>query len=359
MNRIHLLTISIVLLVSSCSDKPQRTLLESKKKVQGSQSLSYKQLALYPNPIGKIDTLASSVIYSKTDEHQIGYDFLSKSEYLDEIYINGDHKIADHKDNIVKFQIKANENFRSNNIDFSPITFLDQNWKFVKDTLIDNNEFLDFFQVENDTLINGNKIYTERHIFINTLSKLIDRFERRNYFKGKLSQTVTYLYSDYDLSNLNTKLNYDFPSGYKSIPFGKNNNDIQLKVGQKAPEFTASDLENNQFDLNNYRGKKVLLNFSTINCGYCKLALEHFNQKDYQLSNNVNGIYINYDKKTDVLAYTNKIEVPFPVLSDGKELAKLYGVSVYPTFFLIDEEGIIEKIVLGYQKGFIDSLSKL
>lgn len=358
MNRIDFLIFNLILLMASCSDDPQSTLNEAKKKIQSSQNLSYNQLALYPNPVGKIDTIASSIIYNKTGENQIGYDFLSKSENMDEIYVDGNYKITNHRDSIIQFQIKTNKKISSNSINFSPITFLNETWKFVKDTLIGHSKFLDFKQIENDTVVSGNKIYTERHIFINTFSKLIDRFERRNYFKGKLSQTITYLYSGYDLNSLSTKLNYEFPLGYKSIPFGKENKGTQLKVGERAPEFVAEDVKNNQFDLNDYQGKKVLLNFSTINCGYCKLALEHFNQEDYQLSNKINGIYINYDKKTDVLEYINKIEVPFPVLADGKELAKLYRVSVYPTFFLIDELGIIEKVVFGYQKDFIDSLQQ-
>ena len=46
----------------------------------------------------------------------------------------------------------------------------------------------------------------------------------------------------------------------------------------------------------------------------------------------------------------------YPILLKGKELAKEYGVKGYPTFFLIDQKGIIRYIHSGYFIG--DSKNK-
>ena len=115
-------------------------------------------------------------------------------------------------------------------------------------------------------------------------------------------------------------------------------------------------MKNTPFNLADYNGQKVLLNFSAVNCGFCKSALKYFNQKDYRLSNKTNGVYLNIDKKIDVADYINKINVPFQVISDAKELSELYGVFGYPTFFLIDEFGVIENVVVGYNEEFLESL---
>lgn len=48
-----------------------------------------------------------------------------------------------------------------------------------------------------------------------------------------------------------------------------------------------------QIKLADYRGKKVLLDFSVINCGYCIQSMNHFNRKGYQFSDNLVPIYIN------------------------------------------------------------------
>ncbi|MDN5204285.1 peroxiredoxin family protein [Fulvivirgaceae bacterium BMA10] len=364
MKQINFLIPSLIILIASCTEDPQKTFNQAQKKIQHSTNLKYSQLALYPNPMGKVDTLTTIIVLNKAGDNSSNYDFIIQSGNLDDINIGGNFKSVNHKDGVVKFfpKIDADKEkyFISNNrnIKYSPITLLNQtSWKFAKDTLIDGRKHANYFQIENDTIINGNKVYTEVHIFINRTSKLIESLERRNYFKGKHAQTVTFQYSDYDISNNNTKLAYDLPSNYKSIPFGRASEKTLLSAGQKAPDFTRNDIKNKPFNLDDYRGKKVLLNFSTINCGYCKIALDHFNREDYKLSNKISGIYINpLDEQAAVIDYIDKINVPFRILADAKDIGDLYGVSAYPTFFLIDEYGVIEKVVLGYQKDFLESL---
>lgn len=365
MKQIKFPLLSLIAVITSCSSNPQSVLAAAQNKIQKTTGLNYNQIAFYPNPMGRIDTLTTSVFINKTKNNKVSYDFLIQSDNMvDEVCIGGEFKFVNHKDSVVKFfpvsKSDKEKSFirNSRNVKYSPLTLLSQiHWKFKKDTLIDGSKCRDYYKIENDTIVNGNKIYTERHIFINTTSKLLQSFERRNYFKGKLNQTVIFKYSKFNLSNSKAELTYDFPSNYKSILFGKTNGRTLLKVGEKAPGFAYNDVQNKPFNLDNYHGKKVLLNFSIINCGYCKIALNHFNQKDYQFSNKLFGVYINpIDEKEDVVDYVNEIRVPFPVLADAKQIGELYGVEVYPTFFLIDENGIIEKVILGYNKEFLESL---
>ena len=110
-------------------------------------------------------------------------------------------------------------------------------------------------------------------------------------------------------------------------------------------------------DLKSLRGRKVLIDFSVINCGYCKLALQHFNRDEYELDNKITGIYINPDdSNSEVSDYRDKLPIPFPAIAGAKKIAKAYGVSSFPTFFLIDERGDIEKVVVGYRSEFLETL---
>ncbi|MEQ6118936.1 TlpA disulfide reductase family protein [Reichenbachiella sp. MALMAid0571] len=352
----NLLYFSLIFLITSCSQNPQNILNEAKDKILNSTRFNYHQLALYPNPVGKIDSFSFYFDYHKSKENKIDYDFLARSKEFDEVYIDGNYKTVNHKDSIVRFTTESGTNLNENSIKYSPLTLLKQTWRFVQDTLVSQEKQLNFSQTETDTLIDGNKIHTERHIFVNEISKLIDRFERRNYFNGQLSQKVIHQYSDYNFHNTIEKLVYEFPANYKSIPFGQVNAKPLLKIGENAPGFTSQNIKNTIFNIDDYKGQKVLLNFSAINCGFCKLALKHFNQKDYRLSNKINGVYLNIDKRVDVVDYINKINVPFQVIADAKEFSELYGVFGYPTFFLIDEFGVIENVVVGYNEEFLESL---
>jgi len=131
-----------------------------------------------------------------------------------------------------------------------------------------------------------------------------------------------------------------------------------LKEGEEAPPFSTVDMNGKPVSLQALRGKRVLLDFSTINCGYCKAALDHFSRRDFKLPPDMVGIYINpVDKKDKLALYAQKVTIPFGLVPEAHAIGKQYGVYGYPTFYLIDERGVIEKVVVGYQEAFIDGLA--
>ncbi len=350
MKQITFLILGTFIFIISCSNNPQKLLNQTQIKMLGYESINYYQKAFYPNPMGTFDTLETSNLLSKNEKSLGGYDYITKSGGKDLVDIGGEFKSIIHSDKTVHLQVRDPRIMR-----YSPLTFLRQtDWKFVSDTILDEKKLSDYYRVEKDTIVGGNKIYTEQHIFINTSSKLLERFERRNYFKEKLSQTIVFEYSNYNYDKTGSKLTYNVPVDY-TFSSGKNSKTC-LKEGQEAPRFIGKDLQNNPFNLEDYHGNKVLLVFSTIRCGACIMTLEHFNQKDYHLSDKISAVYIYpIDKQKEVIEYVNKVTAPFPVISNAKEIGEIYGVSRFPSLFLIDEKGIIEK-VSGYNKEFLESL---
>jgi hypothetical protein len=59
-----------------------------------------------------------------------------------------------------------------------------------------------------------------------------------------------------------------------------------------------------------------------------------------------------------MVKYRNKFTIPFPVIAEAKSVGRSYGVSGYPTFYLIDEKGVIEEAFAGYQEELINNLRK-
>ena len=47
------------------------------------------------------------------------------------------------------------------------------------------------------------------------------------------------------------------------------------------------------------------------------------------------------------------------MLTDAKETGLAYGVSGYPTFFIIDENGVIEKTFVGFQEEMMQMVGKM
>ncbi len=133
-----------------------------------------------------------------------------------------------------------------------------------------------------------------------------------------------------------------------------------LEVGMKAPDFTLMDKDGNSVSLSDHLGKKVVLYFypkdNTPGCTRqaCAFAQSYndFVEKD------VIVIGISKDSVASHLKFAQKYELPFLLLSDPELQAiqaydvwkekKLYGkvsMGVVRSTYLINEEGIIEKVM--------------
>lgn len=349
----------------SSSEDPQDLLHQARSKLFKNKSIQYEQKAFYPNPVGRIDTVEVSASFYKNEKSLVGYDFIIEKHFFerDVVHLDGVLRSVSHRDkSVVLYPDNEPEQVTYlieilPDIEYSPITLLSHaDWDIVSDTLVKGKKLRQYFRVENDEVRDGNTIYTEQHIFINPDSKLVEQWERRNYFNGNL-QKVVYSYSDYDLDRSGTPLSYEFLPDYRSVLYGRTRDKTLLVAGQEAPFFSGNNHHNELFDLEVYRGQKILLNFSSIGCPHSQDALRYMNQEDFRLSDDISAFFISiWDKQEDVTEYFNQNDMPFLVIPNGDEISEDYGVSVTPTFYLINEEGKIEKVAVGYDKEFLESL---
>ena len=133
-----------------------------------------------------------------------------------------------------------------------------------------------------------------------------------------------------------------------------------LEVGMKAPDFSLLDKDGNTVRLSDFQGKKVVLYFypkdNTPGCTRqaCAFAAsyEQFKTQDAAV------IGISKDSVASHLKFAQKYDLPFVLLSDPELQAiqaygvwqekKLYGkvsMGVVRTTFIINEQGIIEKVM--------------
>jgi peroxiredoxin Q/BCP len=135
---------------------------------------------------------------------------------------------------------------------------------------------------------------------------------------------------------------------------------IQLKEGMKAPGFEGIDQNGKTVKLSDYTGKKVILYFypkdNTPGC-----TAEACNLRDNWDSILKKGfivIGVSPDSEKSHKGFADKYSLPFPLIADSsKEILNNYGVwaekkmygrsflGVVRTTFIIDEKGIVEKII--------------
>ena len=133
-----------------------------------------------------------------------------------------------------------------------------------------------------------------------------------------------------------------------------------LEVGMKAPEFTLNDKEGKAVSLSDFKGKKVVLYFypkdNTPGC--TRQACAFAGAYDVYKEMGVEVIGISKDSVKSHGNFAQKYELPFVLLSDPELAAiqaydvwkekKLYGkvsMGVVRSTYVIDEEGIIEKVM--------------
>jgi len=135
---------------------------------------------------------------------------------------------------------------------------------------------------------------------------------------------------------------------------------ITLKEGDKAPAFAAKDQNDNDISLNMFRDKKVVLYFypkdDTPGCTAqaCNLR-DNYSQL---MKEGYAVIGVSADDVKSHKKFETKFSLPFPLLADvNQTVSQAYGVwgekqmfgkkfmGITRTTFLIDEKGIIKKII--------------
>lgn len=357
MNKIYCIVASIILL--GCQKQEKKLLASARAKLDSSSSITYQQtIAGIGGMSGDFEGIST---FRKNPEAHVGWDLVGKNSLGDVAYIEDDLKLIDHNNKkIYTYPEEYVEKIIKTNIVYqnSPIQYLkNQDWIFSQDTTMEGLTYQEFRRKEIDTFIveDNDRLIVNNHIFINTETELIDRFERRHFKNGNQLPKVINVFRNYKLKNKKESLYYQIPDGYSNILFGEKR--MSKTIGELAPSFETVSLTGDSFSLEKYKGSKVLLNFSFINCGSCKLALRHFRRENYNLSEKINAFYLNpIDKEEDIKLYAQKKQVPYAILKAPNKIEELYGISGYPTFILIDEEGKIESISSGYSSDFLASL---
>ena len=131
-------------------------------------------------------------------------------------------------------------------------------------------------------------------------------------------------------------------------------------TGESAPAFELEVLGGSGVaGLTDYRGKVVLLDFWASWCGPCRKSLPLYNEMYAELKDkNFEIIAINTDEDpAEGLRFLARYPVDYVVLKDpGASIPPLYQLKVMPTSYLIDGNGIIQEIFLGFREGEMEHL---
>lgn len=133
-------------------------------------------------------------------------------------------------------------------------------------------------------------------------------------------------------------------------------------VGDEVNDYDLYDIDGNVHHFADYRGKWILLEFSTYYCGPCRLfskAIKYLYSKG--INKNLEIIDITLDTPEQFATMAAEEQFVSPLWNDRDMRNGIFAInkiSAYPTFYLVNPDGVIDAIVQGYDMGWVITSAK-
>jgi peroxiredoxin len=123
---------------------------------------------------------------------------------------------------------------------------------------------------------------------------------------------------------------------------------MKVIPGQKAPDFTVSLLSGEEISLSDLEGRFVLLDFWGSWCAPCVREIPNlFALRGAVASDSLYILGIASDDPDELKSFIKEKSIPYSNAMVTDDLEMLYGITAYPTSFLIDPDGLIAGKNLG------------
>jgi len=228
----------------------------------------------------------------------------------------------------------------------------------AREAMIDTRYWLEL-KGKKQPLVEDSTAKKESIQLIMQLRKEKDAWEKefvKNYSHSYAGLQVFYFfYKNMDKEKASSIFD-SFPAEYKNDGAGKDmasffNAVHHTSVGRKVLKFREKTLDGGMFDLNEFKGKLVMIDFWGSWCGPCRKSHPHLKtlyNKYHGKGLEIIGVVQEYGKLTDMEISSKKAikedGLLWPqILNDphGANLVEKYAVTAFPTKFLIDRKGTI------------------
>ena len=129
---------------------------------------------------------------------------------------------------------------------------------------------------------------------------------------------------------------------------------LAITPGEPVPTCFSTNFHNDQaLDISSYKGKVIYVDFWASWCPPCKLSFPSLNKLHNELKQQgFEVVAINLDEeKSDAEEFLKHNPVNFSIAYDGEgECPSAYNVMAMPSSFIIDKQGIVREVHLGFDE---------
>lgn len=135
----------------------------------------------------------------------------------------------------------------------------------------------------------------------------------------------------------------------------------RLKIGDRAPDFTITDLRGNELSLDGWQGFPIILRFWDTECKFCRADTPIFNRYfDQYAARGLKVLYVATGNETRerVDAFIDDLDIVFPVALDQDErMAADYQVTMVPqTIFISPDKKIVTAVLGGVSEAELEEI---
>ena len=118
--------------------------------------------------------------------------------------------------------------------------------------------------------------------------------------------------------------------------------------------FKTINIKSQKVDLNDYRGRVVVLDFWGVWCPPCRKMIPKLVNlsKEYKSKGvSIIGMHVvsGYRGSAFTKKFAKKYKINYPTWVSTREIEKKYAVKSYPTIIVIDKKGEIREVIIGTQ----------
>lgn len=138
--------------------------------------------------------------------------------------------------------------------------------------------------------------------------------------------------------------------------FAKMMNGNSETIGTTAGAFSVTDLEGNQWSLEDLRGEIVVINFWFIACKPCVQEIPELNELVEKYEERVKFLAFAADKKDALEVFLTKTPFEYHIIPESRQVAETYQVMGYPTHIVVDKNSTITYATTGLGSNTISEL---
>ncbi|MCX8027861.1 MAG: TlpA family protein disulfide reductase [Thermodesulfovibrionales bacterium] len=124
----------------------------------------------------------------------------------------------------------------------------------------------------------------------------------------------------------------------------------RLIIGDTIPTIQMQDIDGKEWNLDNLKGKVVLINFWATWCDTCKMEKPYFIKLIEEMRDKKDVVFLTVlynDDKQKAIEYMKKNNYNFPVLIDSMRFANIFGVVGVPETVVLDKKSRYTQKITG------------